>query len=184
MLLLYWRSWILSVDNLATLSNLSDLHWSHFLFVDDLNRGHFYRQNYWSTLDWYGAHCLWCHHYRFFSNILFLSFFDMDLAFFESSEIKWLKWLWGTVYIVMLLFDRSYRRWFLISTNLIWIFTSKWIRVKNKLRIIFWDLEIGLMKALLSYIIILMKASLFSKMYIMESFSENITYWMCSSFLF
>ena len=115
--------------------------------------------------------------------------FDMDLEFLEKSETKWLKkWLRGNVHTVMMFFKRSKlfhsssekipfvrisTSWFLVSTYLIWILEFKLIRSKNKSRAILWVLDTCLMKGLLPFIIILITASLFSKMYNLESSSEE-----------
>ena len=112
----------------------------------------------------------------------------MDLVFLEKSESKWLTWLRGNVRTVMMFFKRSKLfhssseklsfgrisvRWFLKSTYLIWILGSKLIRSKNKSRAILWVLDTCLMKGLLPFVIIFNIASLFWKIYNLESSSEE-----------
>ena len=114
--------------------------------------------------------------------------FDMDLEFLKKSETKWLKWLRGNVHTVMMFFKRSKMfhssseklplvrisaNWFLVSTYLFWILGSKLIRSKTKSRVILSVLDTWLMQGLLPFIIILITASLFSKMYNLESSSEE-----------
>ena len=139
-------------------------YWSHFLYPNDLIRGRFRYQNYWSglwpicidfglvTADPSGKFCP-------------CPLFDMDLEFLEKSETKWLKWLRGNVSPVMMFFKRSelfhssseklpFARisvsWFLVSTYLIGILGSKLIRSKIKSRVILWVLDTCPMKGLLS----------------------------------
>ena len=114
--------------------------------------------------------------------------FDMDLEFLKKSETIWLKWLRGNVYTVRRIFKpsklfhtsseklpivRISTSWFLVSTYLIWILEAQVIGSKNKSRAFLWVLDTCLMKGLLPFIIILITASLFSKMYNFESSSEE-----------
>ena len=114
--------------------------------------------------------------------------FDMDLEFLEKSETKWLKWLRGNVYTVRMFFKRSKSfhssseklplvrisvSWILVSTYLIWILGPKLIWSENKSTVILWVLDTYLMKGLLLFIIVLITASLFSKMWNWESSSEE-----------
>ena len=66
--------------------------------------------------------------------------------------------------------------WFLVSTYLIWIFGSKLIRSNNQSTATLWVLETCLIVWLLPFMIILITASLSSKMYNIASWYEEFAF--------
>ena len=70
--------------------------------------------------------------------------------------------------------------WFLVSTYLIWIFGSKLVLSNNQSRGTLWVLDTRLIVGLRPLIIILITASLSSKMYTTEIHLEkNVCWWVC-----
>ena len=66
--------------------------------------------------------------------------------------------------------------WFLVSMYLIWILGSKLIRSNNQSRATLWVLETCVIVVLLPFMIILITASLSSKMYNNASWREELTF--------
>ena len=128
-------------------------------------------------------HWLWFCHRLTFTGSSFLSSLDMALCFLIGSERKLLKWLQENIEKFMMLNIRrrwfhSTREknflwltasWFLVSTYLIWILGSKFILSNNQSRATLWVLDTGLIVGLRPLMIILITASLSSKMYNWDS---------------
>ena len=122
----------------------------------------------------------------------------MALCFLTGSERKLLNWLQENIEKFMMLSKRrrwnhSSREkptlvsmsasWFLVSTYLIWIFGSKLILSNNQSSATLWVLDTCLVVGLRPLMIILMTASLSSKMYNWDWLKKSVRLWVRSPHL-
>ena len=111
-----------------------------------------------------------------------------DIALHLLMELKWLmlnihkRWFHSSR--VKVPFVSMSATWFLVSMYLIWILGSKLILSNNQSRATLWVLETCLIEGLLPFMIILITASLSSKMHNIASLREEFAFEETKSSLF